>query len=778
MTTPSHAALESVAHAVDLDRIRALDGADLQRALQEARAAQQAHEENLERLIANRGKLAPAADRLSDTASSTLADVRAQLDALTGAVRASSQRADHVSARVRALDSAQSRARQALSRVQAVQRRASCVDGIRSALATGDFEAAADHVKSYRDLEADTALVQLQGPGAGEQTAAVAEARAELEVALREQLAAAVKANDHDAVLRFAALLGPVGRPAEGADAVAAYVGGLLQERARDDVREVDDAVNRPGLGKHVDCAGALTGILRDAGVAIERHRAPLADSLGSGAVAVLITAAHDVVDRHAASVLKLFAKYRALADLAAKVASGGGASSAAAATDAAQDANADIEAVLHEILAMCLQGEEYLRYVEARLGAAAEAAQNTPGGVPWPPADGDAPPALRGGALAAAVSELLSWYVALEEHYLESSVDRAVAIDDVPAGAVVSSVVDDALYIASKCCQRAISTAHVPTACAVLTQANQALAGPLRSALAARLSAHGGRQRIVANAPGALGELSDMGIGGWTDGSVPKEARDHCVAMNDLQVCAGHIAKLRAQLQQVSRQVFSAARDRERVDSVLSDMARTASDVRAAAAHAVDQVCAGLQPRLSDALAALAATAYHDADGPGAAQGAQGGGAESPWVRQIATEAASAVTWLEDLLTQEGYNSLVLALTGAIASKVEGAVARLHFSQVGALQLDRDVRALQAQLAPLSQAPIRDRLARLTQVATLLSVESPEEAMDLWGGGDAGEAAPDSGRGAAWRLTAVEVRQLLALRVDFSAEALMALQL
>ena len=54
----------------------------------------------------------------------------------------------------------------------------------------------------------------------------------------------------------------------------------------------------------------------------------------------------------------------------------------------------------------------------------------------------------------------------------------------------------------------------------------------------------------------------------------------------------------------------------------------------------------------------------------------------------------------------------------------------------------------------------VRDKFARLTQIATILSIEKIEELADYCGA-DA----------IAWRLTPADVRKILALRTDFRSE-------
>ena len=121
------------------------------------------------------------------------------------------------------------------------------------------------------------------------------------------------------------------------------------------------------------------------------------------------------------------------------------------------------------------------------------------------------------------------------------------------------------------------------------------------------------------------------------------------------------------------------------------------------------------------------------------------------------------------------------------LAARLEALLLRKPFSQLGGLALDRDVRLLGAGLADLTARTVRDRLARLSQMAVLLGLEGLDELMDYWSpgggaGGGAGGGGGEGGGGGAgminWRLSAAEARAVLALRGDWSREAVMALPL
>lgn len=74
--------------------------------------------------------------------------------------------------------------------------------------------------------------------------------------------------------------------------------------------------------------------------------------------------------------------------------------------------------------------------------------------------------------------------------------------------------------------------------------------------------------------------------------------------------------------------------------------------------------------------------------------------------------------------------------------------MAGRRFNQLGGLQLDRDIRLAVGTLGEVTQRTVRDKWARLSQMATILSLESCEELLDYWGSGT-------------WRLSAPQARQV-----------------
>lgn len=69
---------------------------------------------------------------------------------------------------------------------------------------------------------------------------------------------------------------------------------------------------------------------------------------------------------------------------------------------------------------------------------------------------------------------------------------------------------------------------------------------------------------------------------------------------------------------------------------------------------------------------------------------------------------------------------------------------------------LDKEVRSLAGYLAATTSWSVRDKFARLTQIATVLSLDHVSEITDYWG---------DHDSALTWRLTPTELRSVMALR-------------
>ena len=103
--------------------------------------------------------------------------------------------------------------------------------------------------------------------------------------------------------------------------------------------------------------------------------------------------------------------------------------------------------------------------------------------------------------------------------------------------------------------------------------------------------------------------------------------------------------------------------------------------------------------------------------------------------------------------------------LVQSIVERLESLLLTKQFDQLGALQLDRELRALAKRLSELSNRSARESLARLKDITALLNVEAESEVCGLWEEGG-------------WRLSAAEAMHILSLRVEFRKDVLANLNL
>lgn len=85
--------------------------------------------------------------------------------------------------------------------------------------------------------------------------------------------------------------------------------------------------------------------------------------------------------------------------------------------------------------------------------------------------------------------------------------------------------------------------------------------------------------------------------------GAAAAASHDHAVAINNADVSAEYVIKLRHELEAYAERVFAGQGDRERTKSVLSDLTKTGGDFTALATRALESLSDALLPRLRPVL-------------------------------------------------------------------------------------------------------------------------------------------------------------------------------
>jgi hypothetical protein len=241
--------------------------------------------------------------------------MKAEAEALAASTGDTAALAEKVSRKVRELDTAQSRVQAALAHVGVVMDRLRAVEGIQAALAQEDFEAAAECIARYLELEDELAAHgdggtpvagaaaaaadggMLPSPGLGdadsraaaEQARVLLEGRAKLEQIVRSRGRAAAAAGDHADVVRFTRLHRPLRLQQEGLELLVGFLRRLIAERARSDYDALADSFaagaggEGGGGGGGPDYLSTLTNLFKDVAAAVDEHLELIKDTFGAG---------------------------------------------------------------------------------------------------------------------------------------------------------------------------------------------------------------------------------------------------------------------------------------------------------------------------------------------------------------------------------------------------------------------------------------------------------------------------------------------------------------
>ncbi|KAL6980617.1 hypothetical protein U1Q18_022257 [Sarracenia purpurea var. burkii] len=170
-----------------------------------------------------------------------------------------------------------------------------------------------------------------------------------------------------------------------------------------------------------------------------------------------------------------------------------------------------------------------------------------------------------------------------------------------------------------------------------------------------------------------------------------------------------------------------------------------------------MEQLVATVTPRIRPVLDTVATISYELSEAEYADKEVS-----DPWVQRLLHSVESNVAWLQPLMTANNYDSFVHLVIEFIVKRLEVIMMQKTFSQLGGLQLDRDSRALVSHSSSLTQRTVRDKFARLTQMATILNLEKVSDILDFWG---------ENSGSMTWSLTPAEVRRVLGLREVFSPD-------
>lgn len=731
-----------------LEQIRTLtDVGAMTRLLHECIAYERSIDNELEALLEERHGLEKKLGGLYQSAE-VLEFVRSDAEQMLRSVSSTCDLADHVSGKVRELDLAQSRVQTTLARIDAIVDRTNCIDGVKQALEVEDYETAAKYVETFLQLDSE---FHESAPGLGnapgretesEQRRQLFESKQKLEAIFRKKLAAAVESKDHDNVVRFVKLYPPLRLQEEGLRSYVAYLRKVVAMRARGDYEVLIEALGSTDGGRGAgtaDFVGILNNIFKDIAFAVEENEDLLFDLAGEEGVALALVELQEECDARGSLIIKKYIEQRKLLKLTKDIAAHSKHDMnfdmnllAVAAPPEGPDPR-EIEVCLEEMMLLSQTSEDYFHFMSTKMKeAGATSGQLSP----------RESNSFKAGSFGLSVQELVGYYIILEEYFMSENVKKAIQIDELVADGMTTSMVDDVFYVLQSCTRRAISTSSLLSVQQIINHTGSLLNNDFSEAL----------QRKIRE-PSLFLKLFSQGV------AVQKAGAEVSAALNNVDVSAEYVVKLKHDIEEHAFETLIAPGEREKVKSALRELEDIGNRYRHIGNQGLEQLANSIVPRLRNLLDVVGTVSYELTE----AQYAENE-VNDPWVQKLLHAVDVTVTWLQPLLTTSNYDSLVHLIIDTLVKRLEVLMMQKRFNQLGGLQLDRDARTLVGHFSAMTQRTVRDKFARLTQMATILNLERVSEILDYWG---------ENSGPMTWRLTPTEVRRVLGLRVDFKPEVI-----
>ncbi|CAG10446.1 unnamed protein product, partial [Tetraodon nigroviridis] len=324
------------------------------------------------------------------------------------------------------------------------------------------------------------------------------------------------------------------------------------------------------------------------------------------------------------------------------------------------------------------------------------------------------------------------------------------------------SSMVDDCFYIVKKCISRALSSSNIDCLCAMINHANIALESDFRCSrpppgevLLNKLrqgfpaTTLQDIQRGVSSAVSLMqsslqqGKFNTLGIE-----STENAKAAFLVTLNNVEACSENITTLKRNLENDCSKLFSqgaAAGEQAKIESCLSDLVNTSAKFKDLLQEGLSELnTTAVKPQVKPWISSFLSISHNIEE-----EEFNDYEANDPWVQQLIVNLEQLMGEFKVALSPVIYDTLTGLMTSLISMEME----KTALNSEGC-SLIKELRSLVAYLTTVTTWTIRDKFARLTQMATILNLERVTEILDYWG--------PNSGP-LTWRLTPAEVRQVLA---------------
>ncbi|XP_053304581.1 conserved oligomeric Golgi complex subunit 4 isoform X2 [Spea bombifrons] len=650
--------------------------------------------------------------------------IEGDAEQLSGMISFTCNLAENVSSKVRQLDLAKSRLYQAIQRADDILDLKFCMDGVQTSLRNEEYEQAAAHIHRYLCLDKSVIELSRQGKEGSMIDANLQhlqEAEQHLKVLVSEKFDAATRAGDLHQVERFFKIFPLLGLHEEGISRFSEYLCRQVAKKAEENLQLalVSDSSERRATLLFAD---TLTLLFEGIARIVETHQPVLETYYGPGKLYILLKHLQAECDRQVEKVVDKFLQQRDYHRKFQQVQN-----SMMRASSMERIEPRDLDPILAEVTLMSARTELYLRFIKRRVSSDFEVGDAMASEGVKQEHQQSLDKLLRHCLLRCSMQELIGYYITMEEFYMRESVNKAVAMDSCEQGQLISSMVDDVFYIVKKCVGRALSSSSIDCLCAMINLATTMLESDFREVLCNKLrmgfpaTTFQDIQRGVTSAVNLIqqGKFDSKGI------ETNDEAKmSFLVSLNNVEVCSENIMTLKKNLENDCHKLFSqdlgGEQAKGKIDSCLADMASVSNKFKDLLQEGLGELNnTAVKPQVKPWINLFLSVSHNIEE-----EEFNDYEANDPWVQQFITNMEELKAEFKASLSPVIYENLTSLLTSLIATELEKVVLKSTFSRLGGLQFDKELRSLIAYLTTVTTWTIRDKFARLSQMATILNLE------------------------------------------------------
>lgn len=331
---------------------------------------------------------------------------------------------------------------------------------------------------------------------------------------------------------------------------------------------------------------------------------------------------------------------------------------------------------------------------------------------------------------------ELLDVYISIEEKYMNESVDL-VFQESMKLEEPNENMLDEIFYILKESSERALGTYNLNAVCAVSNNLIHVLKIKIQKQLENQFQDRVSRLRR---------NVSHIGS-----------------SLNDMELCCKNILRLSSEIEKSSSQMFSS--NIKTVRACLDEFLVVEKSLKTRLKNHLEKIALNiLEPVINEVEEMIHVSYYLTESQYSQYQ------INDPFIENYISRLDQDLAILKESLSQTNLDVVLNLLLRKIALKIEKIIFQKRFNVLGAIQLDKDIRALLSYLTMNSNLNLRDRFTRINQMVYFLNMESLSEVEEAW--------KDKSTRQSGWSLNLNDIKKLLSLRVDYTKDAIAKLSL